>query len=134
MKKLNLFLLGAITMGALTFGACKKEKGCTDKTAKNYKASAKENDNSCEYEGEVIFWNHQNDGLGFVDIYVSGAKIGTITVDKTSSPSCGTSGCVTWKNKPGNYTYEAREQGTGDVWTGTFAIDKNTCLAFRLSQ
>jgi hypothetical protein len=33
-----------------------KEKGYTDADATNFDMNAKEDDNSCEYQGEVLFW------------------------------------------------------------------------------
>ena len=51
MKKLILFM----TLGLFLFvTSCKKEEGCTDKTAVNYNADAEKDDKSCLYYSDLI--------------------------------------------------------------------------------
>ena len=51
MKKLILFT----TLGLFLFvTSCKKEEGCTDKTAVNYNADAEKDDKSCLYYSDLI--------------------------------------------------------------------------------
>ena len=46
-------ILFVIATASLLIVACKKEKGCTDKTATNYSSTAEEDDGSCTY-AEVV--------------------------------------------------------------------------------
>lgn len=64
MKKI-FQLLPVITLSALilTLPACKKQ-GCTDQTALNYDADAKEDDGSCEYSTETALAIHFNSMVG----------------------------------------------------------------------
>tara|TARA_Y100000385_G_scaffold247047_1_gene266791 strand:- start:1470 stop:1637 length:168 start_codon:yes stop_codon:yes gene_type:complete len=35
---------------------CSKEQGCMDSDAVNFNSLAEEDDNSCQYEGRIVFW------------------------------------------------------------------------------
>ncbi len=133
MKKVKMLLFGLVLFSATTFVGCKKETGCTDSSATNFKSSAEKDDGSCTYKGSVTFWNLTTSGLDEVDVYVNNVPQGTITVDNASTPSCGASGCVTYTAIPGTYSYTAEEvsPGTG-TWSGSVTITSKGCTTVKL--
>ena len=131
MKTKNLLLVAIVLLGITTM-SCKKETGCTDSTATNFKSSAEKDDGSCTYKGNATFWNLNTSSLGNVDVYVNSIPQGTITLDYTSTPSCSANGCVTYTAAPGAYSYTASEQGTTRTWSGTVTITSKGCATVKL--
>lgn len=131
MKK--ILLCGLVLLGATTFVGCKKEKGCTDASAINFKSSAEKNDGSCSYKGSATFWNNVSSGLGTIVVVMADNTSGNITVDETGTPSCGASGCFTYTAAPGTYAYGAAEvsPGTG-TWSGSVTITSKGCQTIQL--
>lgn len=109
--------------------------GCTDPLAINYNPSATQNDGSCVYpdpEGEGVFWTDADYGTGYISIYVEGSYKGQITgFYETGSPACGASGCVTFEDDPGTYSfYGVSTQGY--YWEGSINLTNGGCSKMRL--
>ncbi len=131
MKTKKILFLAIVLLG-MTVVSCKKETGCTDSSATNFKSSAEKDDGSCTYKGSVTFWNLTTSALGLVDVFVGGVPQGTITSDYASTPSCGDAGCVTFTAAPGTYSYSAAEQGTSKTWSGSITITSKGCTTVKL--
>ena len=143
MKKL-LFLFAIPVVLSVT--SCKKA-GCTDSEAVNYSSSAKKEDQSCTYKGEIVFWNDQtisqdmiNFGITSLTYYVDGQVVGSSasSIYWTSSPSCGQNGSITItkdlgsaKNK--SYNYSVVDQNDVELWAGVANFTANTCTKIQLN-
>jgi hypothetical protein len=146
MKKGKILLFGLVLFSATTFLGCKKE-GCTDSDSINYNADAKEDDASCQYEGEEVFWYNQAtaeallaDGATSLTYYVDGQIVGSsaVSVYWTAAPNCGQTGSVTVVKALGNvknksYAYSIRDQTGYEYYTGVTNYTANTCTATQLT-
>ncbi len=99
--------------------------GCMDKTATNYKSSATEDDNSCTYNGTIVFW--QNADNGSIGVSVAGAQSAVISkyYPNSTSVSCGSSGCVTFTLAAGQHHYSA--VSNTKEWEGYVTVTANKC-------
>ena len=127
----TILLFGLILfIGSFGLQSCIIE-GCTDEDAINYDSEATDDDGSCEYEGEAIFWTDWDYGVGNISVYVEGTYVGQITSYYSSStPDCGASGCVTITREPGYYSFTA--SATGASWDWGVTIYANDCSTMRL--
>ncbi len=133
--KIILVLLAFFTVTLV--GSCTKNKGCMDPYAINYSPDAENDDDSCEYYGNVVFWLNRDPGLGNINIYVDDKYKGKITmyvgVTNTAGGDCYGSGGLTLKLVPGTYNYKAQGQ-TAKTWTreGVFKIRGQQCTDVRV--
>lgn len=144
-KMKNLILLTILSCTLALSTGCRRS-GCTDPDSINYDDKAKTNDNSCEYEGDVVFWYgqavaNQNiaDGVTALTFYLDGQLIGSTAgnVYWPSSPDCGASGTISSNKKLGSsksksYKYEAKDQNGAIIWTGNVTLEGNKCIALQL--
>lgn len=141
--KAKSILLGLLVATSLI--SCKKE-GCIDPDAINYSSEANKDDNSCSYEGGVIFWYDQqvsqdliNDGATSLIIEVNGqnaASTGT-NVYWTAEPNCGDPGSISVSmslgdSKAQTYSYRIVDQTGWVYWESTVTIQANTCQPVQL--
>lgn len=86
-------------------------------------------------DGKMMFWS-DFDGAP-IDVWVDNNLEGTIGQFFTSTPECGSDGCVTVTLVPDSYTFYAEEENktgsTGQTWHGTFTIKPNSCGALNLT-
>ena len=84
-------------------------------------------------DGKVIFWQSTTGTQYLVTTVTLNGATGSITVNKSSTPSCGDSGCANFTLQPGTYTYSATEASPGTAtWSGSVTITEDGCLAFQL--
>ena len=143
----KLLSLTAIFVFCFAFTSCKKEEGCTDKNAANYSVDAEEDDGTCTYKGNVVFWYNQatSEGLQFdlsssLSFYVDGVIVGSTATSQywTGGPVCGANGSITVEKDLGlvkskSYSYQVKDDWGDVIWSGNVSFDANTCLAFELT-
>jgi hypothetical protein len=86
-KQISSTILAMVVI-ALTTISCRKE-GCTDPDARNYNASYKKDDCSCEYTGKVgFYWNFDTynnlltDGYtGLIKVHINGTFFMSTSMD-----------------------------------------------------
>jgi len=146
MKKIKLINLAVLTLAVLTFGSCKKE-GCTDTDATNFNESAKKDDNSCQYEGRMIFWYNQEIAQEFSELevaslkfYLDGELIGSkaTTTYFNIAPDCDNSSVINATKSLGTLqekTYQLRvvDEDGDDAWRTNVTFKANTCTQFQLT-
>src|SRR5688572_29550972 len=107
LMKARYLLLGVIVILAFNLSSCKKEvRGCKSSDALNYNSEATEDDGSCQYMGQAIFWIPPTT-CGQATIEIDGKVIGKIEQTYTSPPTCSAPGCVIFKAAPGTYNWRS---------------------------
>lgn len=143
--KSKLFLCGLLAMSLTIFTSCKKE-GCTDIDAENFCEDCNEDDNSCRFKGEVVFWYNQatSQALGVIEstsltYFLDGQVVGSSAANVywTGAPDCGQSGSVTTTKDLGNvknkaYSYIIKDQTGFELWSGVANFTANTCTKLEL--
>jgi hypothetical protein len=144
MKK-GVFLV--VLLGVLALASCKKE-GCTDANATNFDSEAKKENNTCNYEGDLVFWYNeatseflQDNLIISLTYYVNDVVVGSSAsnVFFTGVPECGQNGAITVtkdlgiaKNK--SYDYKIVSDSDETVWEGTQNFTANTCTSLELTE
>lgn len=148
-KAISLFIFVILIGGLSMTNSCKKDskiRGCMDKDSKNYNATAQEDDGSCLFDGEIVFWYNKiasdgliADGATALTFNLGGQVIGSSasSVYWTGSPSCGQNGSITatedlGKVKTHAYTLSVKDQTGFEYWNVLVNIDANTCTQFQL--
>ena len=133
MEKVKMLLCGLVLFSTTTFVGCKKETGCTDSSATNFKSSAEKDDGNSTYKGSATFWNLTSSSLETVVVLMADNTSGNITVDYASNPDCGDAGCFTYTAAPGTYSYSAAEVSPGtSTWSGSVTITSKGCTTVKL--
>ena len=144
--KFNKFILLGFLSVLFLATSCSKEQGCTDSDAVNFNSLAEEDDNSCQYEGRIVFWYNQScadgligDGATSLTYSVDGQTVGSSAsnVYWTGAPDCGQDASVTVTKDLGNvktqsYSYSVVDQTGFEYWTGTINFNANTCTSLEL--
>ena len=144
-KAITLFVCMSFITVLTSTNSCKKDnkiRGCTDRDSYTYSATAQEDDGSCLYEGQVVFWYDQDasaglvaDGATALTFYLGSQIIGSsaASVYWITAPSCGDNGSITatedlGKVKTHAYTFSVQDQTGYEYWGGIVNIDANTCI------
>lgn len=142
-----LFLMGFTLM---VFAGCDWEvvvRGCTDAAALNFEVSATEDDGSCVYVGQAVFW-YSSDVSSELLFYKSETL--RLFIDNElnvewsaadywlNAPGCGESASLTVEKsleagEAATATYRV-EDNFGDIlWEGIVAFNEGSCSAIELT-
>lgn len=141
MKYVFYVLLGA----TLALSGCAVE-GCTDPNAVNFNDDATDNDGSCNYSGDVVFWYGQEVAEAkspfatSYTFYVDNEIVGSQAVSTywQGAPDCGQNASITVTKDLGVSTiypavYEVVDDAGYTVWSGIVNFQANTCVSFELT-
>jgi len=118
-----------------------------DKDSQNYSSTAQEDDGSCIYSGQVVFWFDQTASAGLI---ADGAtslifSLNNMVIDTrvtsiywTTAPLCGDNGSITVTKDLGKvktlaYSLSVKDQTGFEYWKTTVNFDANTCTQFQLA-
>jgi len=141
-------VLSVLAVSILIFATGCKKEGCTNQDATNYSSEADNDDGSCSYEGEVVFWYGESISEGLASIgsttltfRVDGVIVGSTAANVfwTSAPTCGQNGSITVSMDLGNGTnlaknYSVKDQDDYEIWAGVVNFTANTCTVLELSE
>jgi hypothetical protein len=142
-RKKNYYMKAMLSMifvftFIVCFSTCKTAiNGCTDSSATNYNSKATEDDGSCIYGGQLVFWTGQTIAYtGDADsVFVNGKYIGSITNSYASQPTCNASGCVTYNAAVASYSWVNkyyRSYSLNHTSSGTAGILANNCTPVKV--
>ena len=128
--------------------SCRHESeiGCKDPAAVNYNSEAEVEDNSCIFEGDVVFYYtedvsvfYQADGADTIFFYLNQELIGFVpsTVFWNEAPNCFDVGSVgatynLGSNTSGLIPYRVEDQLEVPYFIGEVDITANECRVFHL--
>lgn len=128
--KIKVLLFSMLIMGITV--ACTKTPGCTDYSADNYNSDAEENDGSCTYSGDCVFWTASQ--FNYIDVTLNGFSNQISLYYPNGGVDCSSSGCAHFNLPVGTYNYYAEEQGlNGAYWSGSVQIEKKLCKTLLLT-
>jgi hypothetical protein len=137
-KSIFYSTLFSFLLVAIMASSCKKEPivivqpkvfGCTDPTSTNYNPSATDNDGSCKYNGNVIFWTDIQNAGSFITVTLQAQPL-YISKWYSSAPVCGSAGCAQYTLPVGTYAYSATSLFY--TWSGSVTVTKNFCTTHQL--
>jgi hypothetical protein len=146
MKRLNLLLTATLMVAMIALVGCAKEEGCTDPDATNFSSEAEDDDGSCSFTGNIVFFYDQTaseglvmDGAQNLTFYVDNAVVGSTatSVYWNGSPDCGDNASITVTKNLGNvktqsFSYRVEDQTGFEYWSGTINFNANTCTSLEL--
>lgn len=138
------YIISFLAIAFLSY-SCKKE-GCSDAAAFNYDKSAKKDDGSCIYQGEVVFWYDENtseslqlNGASSLTYYFNGELVGSTATNVywSGSPECGQNASITvtknnMTSRSQNFTYLIKDQLGIERWTDEINLKANKCTSLEL--
>ena len=147
MKKILLFSLSLITLVSCETTPI---EGCTDPNAINYNYNADINNNSCDFNSDIIFYLDQNAGIYLYNtgvqkltFYLEGNNIGsqynyggffTSETDPECYNSYFTTGSVFWSNiSYHTVNWEVEDELGNILFNSSSTIAGNECLAVQLT-
>jgi hypothetical protein len=84
------------------------------------------NETRLNTKGTISFWT-SSEKFSAIDIWVQGAKIGTLHQYYTSVPDCDGSATIHTDVEPGTYDWFARDSYLGTQISGTITVDRGAC-------
>jgi len=81
---------------------------------------------------QIMVWTDADWGCGAIAVYVDGSYAGSVSSYYSSTPSCGSSGCVTVSVTPGSHSMSA-SCSSFDWPASYYSVSSGNCLSIRLN-
>jgi len=144
MKKI-LYKIALVVLGTASITSCVKQ-GCTDAKAVNFSEEARDDDGSCFYRGDIVFWTLPGTSMMLNDMghdtlrfELEGNMVDSIQTLLFFSPTgeCGTPGAITvtqdsLPNTQRWFKYRVLGEDFVTLYEDFILLDANECLNVRL--
>ncbi len=147
MKRIGLLVfVGFIGLGIGLTSCDKPVKGCMDAMAKNFNANAEEDDGSCIFTADLVFWynfptSNFLEVFGHTELhYYLDEKIigeGGIKEPFIHAPDCFADSTISTSVdlanvKSKSFSYRVLNQNDDEVWSGNVTLQADSCTQVRL--
>jgi hypothetical protein len=134
--------LAALLFTLLSISSCStKKQGCTNTDAINYDVTAEEDDGSCTYAADVVFWiseatsdTYLANSVNTLSVYIDGALIGTLTTINYSSsaPACNSGEGLSSEVSLGSdaskqFNLEVKDESDNLLHNATITVEARDC-------
>ena len=134
--------LAALLFTLLSISSCStKKQGCTNTDAINYDLNAEEDDGSCTYAADVVFWISEVNSDTYIagsvntlSIYIDGDLKGSLaTINFSSSaPACGSGEGLEFEVNLGSsnskqFNFEVKDENDNVLHNGTITVEAREC-------
>jgi hypothetical protein len=140
---MKYFAAAPVLLAVLALSSCKEPiPGCTDPDAENFSFEAEEDDGTCFYIGNAVFYHNTTTGQQLINAGVTSVKLYVDDFFKDSmspnigfnfTPTCNSENAMNFNNyglansKSKMFGYKIKDQNGNLLSAGTFVLEGGKC-------